>query len=83
MNALNKKFDVVREIAESQLNVPADTIRKWKEDGRQIPAKYHLQLIARSDGALTPQDFMTNDFAISQKTKDALKLIDADIAVDI
>ena len=57
MKALTEKFDIVKAIA-LDMGIPADTIRKWKEPGRSIPAKLHLKLIAQSKRKLVMADFL-------------------------
>ena len=57
MKAKTEKFHIVTEIALS-LGIPQDTIRKWKEPGRDIPGKLHLKLIAHSKRKLTMADFL-------------------------
>jgi len=57
MKAKTEKFKIVNEIALS-MGIAQDTIRKWKEPDRDIPAKLHLKLIANSKRKLTMSDFM-------------------------
>lgn len=57
MNALTNKWETVKAVA-LRCGVRPDTIRKWKEPGRGIPARLHIKLIRESGGRLCMADFV-------------------------
>ena len=62
MNALTEKWTTVEAIA-LECGVKPDTLRKWKEPDRGIPAKWHVRLINASKGKLKLSDFVESEAA--------------------
>ena len=60
MKALTEKWHTVERIA-LDMGVKPDTVRKWKEPGRGIPAHWHIRLVANSKRKLKIDDFMEDD----------------------